>query len=114
MGNQYEKPKAKNTNLYEKRKTINGKEVEYEEYIEYTNMRIIEELSEGYEAERIFERTSTYFKKIKYKNEEEGPEKEITYREYANFHDYVYRKAPDEKRKSDIKLKWNKYYVYYD
>ena len=114
MGNQYEKPKAKNTNLYERKKTINGKEVEYEEYIQYEKMKMIEELSEGYGAERIFKRTSTYFKIIKYKNEEKLPEEEITYREFANFMDYIYRKAPNEKRKSDIKLKWNKYYVYYD
>src|ERR1043165_4990590 len=99
MGNQFNQTNRNIT--YEKRKTINGKEVEYEKYIQYEKMRMIKELSEGYEAERIFERTSTYFKVIKYKNEEESLEKEITYREYANFMDYVYRKAPDEKRKSD-------------
>jgi len=114
MGNQYEKTKPKNTNTLERKRIINGKEIEYEEYTNGTRYIILEISEETYEGRSTMERRESYSRRIKYKNEELTEEETISYEEFKEFFDNRYRKATDERKRSDIKLRRNKYYVYYD
>ena len=114
MGNQYEKTKPKNTNTLERKRIVNGKEIEYEEYTNGTRYIILEISEETYEGKSTMERRESYSRRIKYKNEELTEEETISYEEFKEFFDNRYRKATDERKRSDIKLRRNKYYVYYD